>query len=182
MQRVALLQHAYHCCRRFLQWTARVVRSGSVSEHGAVSASVRMDAAGWPLFWCDARQRKKALSSMYNKVAFSYNGLASFAILRFPSYLNFMADQAKCFRRMHAIGWPLFGGDARERKMPYLRYKINLLSTTIFYASRLLPRRGQRVEKILLIGVMDSVYEHCLKHCLHGLCPRNYKTKTLLPP
>ena len=75
LQRVALLQHAYHCCRRFLQWTARVVKSVSVSEHGAVSASVRMNAAGWHLFWCDARQRKHALSSIYNKVALTWNWL-----------------------------------------------------------------------------------------------------------
>ena len=68
MQRVALLQHAYHCCRRFLQWTAQFVRSFLLFEHGAVSASVRTHAAGSPLFGCDARQIKKPFSSIYNKV------------------------------------------------------------------------------------------------------------------
>ena len=67
----------------------------------------------------------------------------------------------------------------KERK-PYLRYKRKLLSVGIDYSSRLLPRRGQRLEKILLIAVMDFVYEHCLKHCSHGLCPENCTTKTFL--
>ena len=67
----------------------------------------------------------------------------------------------------------------KERK-PYLRSTIKLLSYGIDYSSRLLPRRGQRLEKILLIGVMDSVYERCWKHCLHGLCPVNCSTKTAL--
>ena len=60
----------------------------------------------------------------------------------------------------------------KERK-PHLRYKIRLISAGIDYSSRLLPRRR-------LIGVMDSVYERCGKHCLHGLCPENCTTKTVL--
>ena len=67
----------------------------------------------------------------------------------------------------------------KERK-PYLRSTIKLLSSGIDHSSRLLPRRGQRLQKILLLGVMDSVYEPCWKHCLHGLCPVNCSTRTAL--
>ena len=66
-----------------------------------------------------------------------------------------------------------FGCDGRQIKKPLSSIYNRVGSAGMDYSSRLLQRRR-------LIGIMDSVYERCGKHCLHGLCPENCTTKTVL--